>query len=92
LKAKPAKSVYALIAEYVVNGTVHVIQCYILDSDGEDAFSFLLNSHHELFANAQQEIAAETAKSRDELIGKGADLIIKALEYQLNALSTALAD
>jgi len=88
LKANPIDSGCALVAEYVADETINVIQCYILDSDGEDAFSFLLNSHHKLFADAQQEIDAETVESRDELIGKGTDVIIKALQYQFEALST----
>lgn len=89
LKANPIDSGYALIAEYVVEETInviHVIQCYILDSDGEDAFSFLLNSHHKLFIDARLE--TEAVKSRDELIGKGTDVIVKALQYQFEALST----
>jgi len=88
LKANLMDSGYALMTEYVVNKTIHVIQCYILDSHGEDAFSFLLNSHHKLFVDARLE--TEAAKSRDELIGKGTDVIIKALQYQLDALSTTL--
>jgi len=91
LKANPIDSGYALIAEYVVEETInviHVIQCYILDSDGEDAFSFLLNSHHKLFTDARLE--TEAAKSRDELLGKGTDVIIKALQYQFEALSEVL--
>ncbi len=88
LKANPMDSGYALMAEYVVNKTIHVIQCYILDSHGEDAFSFLLNSHHKLFVDARLE--TEAVESRDELIGKGTDVVIKALQYQLDALSTTL--
>jgi hypothetical protein len=92
LKANPIDSGYALMAEYVADEAIHVIQCYILDSDGEDAFSFLLNSHHKLFADAQREMAAETIESRDELIRKGTGVIIKGLQYQLDALSTTLPD
>jgi len=86
LKTNPIDSGYALMAEYVVEETInviHVIQCYILDSDGEDAFSFLLNSHHKLFTDARLE--TEAVKSRDESIGKGADVIVKALQYQFEA-------
>lgn len=90
LKANPIDSGYALMAEYVVNRTIHVIQCYILDSDGEDAFSFLLNSHHKLFNDARLE--TEAVESRNELIGKGTGVIIKALQFQLDALSTTLLD
>ena len=48
LKENPIDSGYALMAEYVINEdrrTIHIIQCYILDSNGEDTFSFLQNSH-----------------------------------------------
>lgn len=87
LKANAIDSGYALMPEYVVGGTINVIQCYILDSDGEDAFSFLLNSHQKLFTDAQQKIDEEGLESRDELVGKGSDVIIIALQHQLEALS-----
>ena len=76
------------MVEYVADEVIHVIQCYILDSDGEDAFSFLLNSHQKIFNDARLE--TEVVKSRDKLIGKGADAIVTALQFQLDALSTAL--
>jgi len=86
LKANPIDSGYALIAEYAGDEIIRVIHCYILDSYGEDAFSFLLNAHYKLFTDAR--LATEAAKSRDESIGRGADVIIKALQYQFDALST----
>jgi len=92
LKANPIDSGYALMAEYVVSEdrlNIHIVQCYILDSNGEDAFSFLLNSHHKLFVDTRLWAGAE---SRDDLSGIGADAIIKALQIQFDALSKTLAD
>lgn len=93
LRANPIDSGYAVMTEYAVEETVnimHVIQCYILDSDGEDAFSFLLNSHHRLFNDFGLE--TEAVESRDKLIAKGTDVVIQALQCQLNALSTMQSD
>ena len=90
LKAHPINTEYALVVECLVTPrrsggeAVGGIQCYVLDSSGSNAFSFLLNSHHELFTDAQLKIGNVTTESRDELVKKSTEVVIKAFQRQLN--------
>ena len=96
LKEHPIDTEYALVVEYLVSPrrivsprrsggeAVGGIQCYVLDSSGSNAFSFLLNSHHELFIDAQLKTDNATAESRDELVKKSTEVVIKAFQCQLN--------
>ena len=90
LKVHPVNTEYALVVECLVTPrrsggeAVGGIQCYVLDSDGSNAFSFLLNSHHELFTDAQLKIGNVTTESRDELVKKSTEVVIKAFQRQLN--------
>ena len=66
LKVHPVNTEYALVVECLVSPrrivsprrsggeAIGGIQCYVLDSNGSNAFSFLLNSHHELFTDVSQ--------------------------------------
>jgi len=59
IKKKKEKIDYFIIPEIVFeperNGTLFVfgIHIFILNNEGENAFSFLLNSHHEFFVEAK---------------------------------------
>ena len=89
LKTYPINTEYALVVECLVSSrrsggeAVGGIQCYVLDSSGSNAFSFLLNSHHKLFIDAQLKTNNATAESRDELIKKSTEVVIKAFQRQL---------
>lgn len=50
----------------VNNKEIFGIHCYVLDRQGRNAFSFLLNSHHQLFVEAglHADNSSETARSR----------------------------
>ena len=89
-KLTPKQKRQSFLGKCIGTGGVIGARIDILDSQGEDAFSFLLNSHHKLFADARLE--KEAAGSRTEMIRKGTDVIIKALQFQLDALSTTLPD
>ena len=90
LKAHPINTEYALVVECLVTPrrsggeAVGGIQCYVLDSSGSNAFSFLLNSHHKLFIDAQLKTNNVTTESRDELVKKSTEVVIKAFQRQLN--------
>jgi len=90
LKAHPVNTEYALVVECLVTPrrsggeAVGGIQCYLLDSKGNNVYSFLLNSHHKLFIDAQLKTGKGTEKSRDELVEKVSEVVIKALKCQLN--------
>ena len=59
IKMKKGNTAYSIIPEILFEperqGTLFVfgIHVFILDKEGENAFSFLLNSHHELFVEAK---------------------------------------
>lgn len=61
------------------------IHVYVLTSTGENAFSFLLNSHHDSFANARLSTRKDTARSREKLAIKATSVATKALEAQIAA-------
>ncbi len=90
LKTHPVNTEYALVVECLVSQKpsggefVGGIQCYVLESIGSNAFSFLLNSHHPLFIKAHLKSDNVTTKSRDELIKKSTKTVIKAFQSQFN--------
>ena len=54
IKAHPAETEYVLLPEYLIGGSGAVggIHCYVLDKDTRVAFGVLLNSHWDVFADA----------------------------------------
>jgi len=57
----------------------------VVDRNGEDAFSFLLNSHHAAFNDAQL-ITQDTSKEgRARLVSAGTDLALTVLRDQINS-------
>ena len=75
---------YSLVLEILVPDEhwVFGIECYIVDAAGENAFSFLLNEHHEMFAAAQL-VAGKAQAARDAMIEKATEVAMQALEQQL---------
>ena len=75
---------YFLALEILVPGdrSVFGIECYILDRAGRNAFSFLLNAHHRLFAEAGLE-AGEAEAQREAMIGKATAVAMQALSAQI---------
>ena len=90
LKANPVKTEFALLIDFLVapgkegSEAVGGIQCYVLDSKGKNVFSFLLNSHHKLFTDAQMIINDTTAESKAKLIKTGTEVVLEALRLQLD--------
>lgn len=75
---------YVMALEILVPGDQNVfgIECYILTRTGENAFSFLLNEHHEAFARAGL-VADDSQASRDAMIARATDLALQSLEQQI---------
>lgn len=59
------------------------IHVYVVTSSGENAFSFLLNSHHDSFANARLSTGKDTARSKEKLAIKATTVAMEALHAQL---------
>ena len=61
LAENPTETEYALLAEFLIGGQgVPVgIHCYVLDAQRRLAYVILLNSHHDVFADADPQTASE---------------------------------
>ena len=59
------------------------IHVYILDQAGNNAFSFLLNSHHQLFISAELYTEDSSKESIEKLIVKSTQIALQALEQQV---------
>lgn len=68
------------------------IHCYILDSQGQNAFSFLLNSHHQSFVDAHMESAAATDQARDALVYQATKVGLAALAEQIEHTTASNKD
>lgn len=80
---------FILVVEFLIpeGQEVYAIETYILDKDGNNAFSFLLNSHHEIFASARLRTKDSTEAARTEMISNATGLVIAALQRQLDLVS-----
>lgn len=87
---------YFVVLEYLVypipSGDIAIggIHIYVLNTEGENAFSFLLNSHHKIFAEAKLRSADSSNQGRDALVLKGTKSALLALEQQIMASQTKL--
>ena len=61
------------------------IQCYVVDRNGENAFSFLLNSHHGAFNDAKLITRDTSEEGRARLHSAGTGLALTALRSQINS-------
>ena len=81
---------YAMVLEVVfppVMGdriAVFGIHVFILTPDGENAFSFLLNSHHASFRSAGLSSSDTSLQGRKELVLKSTTVALKVLEEQVS--------
>jgi len=77
---------YTLVMELIVPGNQAVfgIEVYIMDQQGQSAFSFLLNAHHEMFAATKLEARNSSEEARDEMLGKATQIGLEALKRQID--------
>ena len=88
LKSRDSEADYSFIMEILLppgNQAVFGIHCYIFDRQGNNTFSFLLNSHHKLFVDADLRAIDSSESSRSKLIEKATRVGISALIQQVNA-------
>lgn len=86
LQDRPPDADYRLVVEFlfpVSNQAVFGIECYILDRNGKNAFSFLLNSHHQLFVDTRLVAAGTSEAARAALLKRATQLAVIALEQQI---------
>ena len=85
LKAYETGAEYTLVMELLVPGyqAVFGIEVYIVNTQGQSAFSFLLNSHHEIFSDANLYTENSSEESRDEMIANATRVGLVALKSQI---------
>lgn len=76
---------YTLVMELLVPGdqAVFGIDVYIMDQQGRSAFSFVLNSHHELFADAKLVAKDSSESSRQTMLENATRVGLVALKMQI---------
>lgn len=90
IKMKNGKIDYFIIPEILFeperNGTLFVfgIHVFILNNEGENAFSFLLNSHHELFTEAKLYAYNPNDNDLKELKKRSLDAALIAFKLMVN--------
>ncbi|MBT8091181.1 MAG: tetratricopeptide repeat protein [Gammaproteobacteria bacterium] len=86
---------YLLVMEFlfpVNDQTIFGIQCYVLDKAGENAFSFLLNSHHQLFVDADLIAKGTSEAARAKLMAKATQAGVTALKQQIERARKVQSD
>lgn len=76
---------YLMVMEIILptGDDVFGIEVYIVDRDGNNAFSFLLNSHHQSFVDAKLVATDSSEAARDAMISSATGLAASALAAQI---------
>lgn len=94
-RSHASEAEYLLVMEFLLpenNQTIFGIQCYVLDKNGGNAFSFLLNSHHQLFVDAKLHARDTSEAARAKLMAKATQAGVTALKQQIEHARKAQAD
>jgi hypothetical protein len=77
---------YTLVMEILVpdNSEVFGIEVYVLDQQRRNAFSFLLNSHHQMFVDAKLRARNSSEAARTKMIEDATRVGIMALQQQID--------
>ncbi len=84
---------YTLLMEFLVpeESAVFGIEVYLMDRQGRSAFSFLLNSHHEMFSRARIFARNSTEGARGEMIENATGVGLDALRLQIERAKQSVA-
>jgi hypothetical protein len=93
LKGQPPDADYHLFLELMspVSNRIFGIHCYVFDRRGRNAFSFLLNSHHRLFADAKLSTRQTSENALTKLVEKATDVAVVAFRAQVDRAGKGLA-
>lgn len=83
----PADADYALVMEVLLppgERVVFGIETYILDRRGRDAFSFILNSHHEVFSKENLVRRNDTEEALQAMVLDATRVAVSALRAQID--------
>ena len=83
---RPGNTDYTMVMEILVPGdsAVFGIEVYVVDKAGQHVFSFLLNEHHQMFAEGNLYATSDTETSRDAMIRRATSVGLEALHAQLD--------
>jgi hypothetical protein len=92
INATPLATDYLVLVEVIVmsipwdedGAGVWAIDCYFLDSDGEDAFSFVLNGHWDLFNDANLFANNRSEDAIEELIRDAVRVVAQAFQSHID--------
>ncbi len=86
LADRPSKTDYTMVMEILVpdNSAVFGVEVYIVDKAGQHVFSFLLNEHHEMFAEGNLYATSDTEKAREAMIRRATSVGLEAFHAQLD--------
>jgi len=91
VQKRKVKEEYILVMEILFPPTrnnrqaVFGIHCIILNNQGQNAYTFLLNSHHQMFVDANMVANDLSAESRNQLINKATNVGLEALVMQIES-------
>ena len=85
---------YTLVMEFLlpVDHVIWGIEVYVLDRDGYNAFSFLLNEHHEIFTAAKLQARGSSEAARTKMIANATQVGLLALQQQIREARTDQPD
>ena len=86
LADRPSNTDYTMVMEILVpsDNAVFGVEVYIVDNAGQHVFSFLLNEHHEMFAEGNLYATSDSEKAREAMIRRATSVGLEALHAQLD--------
>lgn len=86
LQKQGSDAQYHLVMEFLLpvsDQQIFGVHCYVLDQQGQSAFSFLLNSHHQLFVDANLMAANSSEEARSNMLTRATQVGVTALDQQI---------
>lgn len=85
LEAYETGADYTLVMELLVPGdqAIFGIEVYIMNQQGQSAFSFLLNSHHQMFSEAKLVAKDASESARSKMLENATRIGLMALKAQI---------
>lgn len=87
VKGRQSGAEYHLVMEFILpvsDADVFGIHCFIVNQNGDNAFSFLLNSHHRIFVDAGLHASDNSEEARSAMFLRASDAAVAALRAQVN--------
>ena len=88
VKGRPPKAHYHLVLEFLLpvnDQEIFGIECYVVDQEGNNAMSFLLNAHHRAFVEARLNAADTSQAARLAMNTRATALAMDALQANIRA-------